>query len=170
MALFFYITGYIVKTYKIQILQSGLYNKLSAFSIFLMPIIILTSYINPEAINMYLNSYGNLFLFFIAAFSGIGMVIYYAQKLEENKVLAWIGKNSITFYIFQFSTIKIIHGIGKKVFPFLEGKNYLYPYYWGYFVIEIIVLSLISIICNRYFWYLFGKNRVQSKKKNEGVD
>lgn len=106
---------------------------------------------------MYINQYGNIGLFYLPATLGIWVTFNMAVVLERNRVLKFFGRNSLIVYIFHDILLSIMHGIGSKMWPQIAGSNYLYPAYWHYFSFAILGLVPIIFICNRWFWFLFGK-------------
>lgn len=152
MAFLFYYSGYIAK---------NLTNikKLQQIWIFMIPIVVIISYWN-KPVKMYDNSYGNLILFFIGAFCGIIMICELSKALEKNQILSWFGKNSIIVYVTHFIMIKTLHFIGKKIIPEVSECNYLYPANWHYFLLIVLLMVPTIYICNRWFYVLFGKKKV----------
>lgn len=156
MALLFFVIGYHSK-----ISYSGRERSKSIMIdvwILLVPIgIICSSYNLPVA--MYQNDYGNLFLFFTGAFSGIVVVCKIGERLQNNQLLIWFGQNTIYFYVLHFSFIKGLHFIGKVLFSNRILPNYSYPIYWVYYLLCLLLLIPVSMLCSRCFSPLFGKQK-----------
>src|SRR5699024_6365682 len=103
MALFFFMCGYHCKISYSRLTKSN--NIIFDIWILLIPIgIICSSYNAPVA--MYLNDYGNIFLFFMDAFIGIVVVCKIGGRIQNNQLLIWFGQNTIYFYVLHFSFIK----------------------------------------------------------------
>ena len=154
MALLFFLIGYQCKISCITLserksISSGIWILLIPFGI------VCSTYNTP--VTMYLNDYGNMLFFFIGAFSGIIVICKIAKGLEGNKLIIWIGQNTIYFYVLHFAFIKGLHFIGKSIFPTLTFSNYSYPIYWIYYMICILLLIPIVIVCRRWLPILFGK-------------
>jgi len=113
-------------------------------------------------VDMHTNHYGNILLFFISAFAGILMVIC-ISKLFYNKSIVFVGKNTLIYYMLSDLTITISIFITKKVFILLNIiiDNYCLGliYVCIYVTISCFFLAIISLIINRYFFFLVGKNR-----------
>lgn len=54
-----------------------------------------------DTVEMRVNWYGNIFLFYLSAISGCLMLIYISRIISESKCLEFIGKNTIIFYSFE---------------------------------------------------------------------
>lgn len=154
MALLFFLIGYQCKISCITLAERKSIR--SDIWILLIPFVIVCSTYNTS-VTMYLNDYGNILLFFICAFSGIIVICKIAKGLEDNKLIIWIGQNTIYFYVLHFAFIKGLHFIGKSIFPELTSSNYSYPIYWIYFWICIVLLIPVVMLCKRWFSILFGK-------------
>lgn len=128
------------------------------FWIVAIPITAICSFWNSP-VTMYDNSYGNLLLFGITSICGIWATLEIGSALQSNSILQWLGKNSVIIYVFHGRLLNVLHGLGKMLFPALTNSNYSYPAYWHYFLITMVALVPIVCICNRYFWFLFGKNK-----------
>lgn len=154
MALLFYISGYLLKS----VLERERSEKVMQWWFLAMPITVICSSWNTP-VTMYNNGYGNTFLFVLGAASGIYMVCGLAKGLKKNIILSWIGKNSVIIYVLHFPLIKVLHFIGKILFPNVQN-SYLYPANWEYFLIAIILLLPATYICNKWFGWMFGKRNV----------
>lgn len=158
MALLFYLSGYFTKSINVNIYTNKKYILIKYIWIFSIPIIVICSYWNTP-VTMYVNTYGNLLLFFITAVCGIVMICNLAKGLQNNKFLSWIGKNSVIIYVLHFKVIDILHILGKKLLPKFDKLKYSYPVYWYYFVGCILVLLPSVYICNRWLGSFFGKKK-----------
>lgn len=156
MAFLFYYLGYCAKHHDWKAVP----RKNSCW-IFLGPVVVAISAVNTP-VAMYENNYGNIILFFIAAISGIVFVCELSRCLEKNVLLGWYGRNSIIVYVLHFSVIKILHFIGRKIFPQIAQSNYLYPFNWCYFMAVALLMIPAILFCNRFIPFLFGKGRVKN--------
>lgn len=151
MAMLFYLLGA-----HCSILDVTNYKWLHQIWIFVIPIVVCCSFWN-EPVAMYLNSYGNLILFFIGAFCGIYVTCNIGWCTQNNKILIWFGQNSIYCFVLHFVLIKGLHFAGKHIFPQLALINYQYPIYWCYFLLCIVILMAIVPVCDFWLAPLFGK-------------
>ncbi len=86
---------------------------------------------------------------FIAIVCGISLIVYISKKINNLKILEFIGRNSIVFY---FMSGVAPATIGKLAGMFLEERSY---------IITVVVAGLsittsyfITLIINRYFKWL----------------
>lgn len=152
MAMFFYLGG----IYSFRELNQSIHIKLKHMWVLLPPLIIICSYWNAP-VTMYSNEYGNLALFAISSMAGILVCYEMGRRLEDNKLLLWLGQCSVGIYIFHARVINAFHVIGHMILPSLE--NYLYPAYWHYFIIAILVLIPMVYVIEKYIPFLIGKKR-----------
>ncbi len=153
MAFLFYYLGYCVKHHDWKAVP----NKTSCW-IFLGPVVVAISAVNTP-VAMYENNYGNIILFLIGAISGIVFICELSKCLKKNALLGWYGRNSIIIYVLHFSMIKVLHLVGRKVFPQIAQNNYLYPFNWFYFMAIALLMVPVILFCNRFVPFLFGKRR-----------
>lgn len=145
-----------------SILKKTNYKWLHQIWILLIPVVVCCSFWN-EPVAMYLNSYGNLMLFFIGAFCGIYIACNMGWCMQDNKILIWFGQKSVYCFVLHFALIKGLHFIGKRVFPQLSLINYQYPIYWCYFFLCIIILIAIVPVCDSWLAPIFGKQKTSKK-------
>lgn len=155
MAFFFYSFGYYVKRKKAKT-GSNDSAVIQHTWILLGPATVIISALNTP-VAMYENTYGNLFLFMLGAILEIAFVWELAKELESNTLLGWYGRNSLIIYVLHFGMIKVLHLLGKFVFPGIAQSNYGYPYNWIYFIAISILMIPIGYFCNTYIPFLFGK-------------
>ena len=98
------------------------------FPVFLVLLCICSKLNSP--VLWYSNSYGNLLLMIIGAFSGIYLTMQCANIVVENRLVRYWGMNSMTIYVYQFITYRCL------------------SVFWGK-LIQINILSvLLTIICS----------------------
>lgn len=158
MAFLFYFLGFCLKD-SFELVMVKVQKNGSGVWILLIPVVIICAYYN-DPILMYLNLYGNLVLFFIGAVAGGFAVCLIAKLLENNRLLGWYGKNSLYIYVIHFTLLRALHLVGKTIFPQLAQKNYLYPYFWIYFMLAVVMFIPIIWLCEHFFAPLFGKKRI----------
>lgn len=155
MALLFYLLGYHCRFWV------GRNNECKNKGLWVVsiPVVVICSCWN-KPVAMYLNSYGNLFIFFVGAFSGIIMVCGLSRNLQNNRFLAWFGRNSIIIYILHFKIIDAVHSVGNRALPEIFKLTNSYPVYWYNFVIVILLIVPIVYICERHLGMIFGKRQI----------
>lgn len=124
----------------------------------LLIINLIISHLNGK-VDMWSNSYGNLILFFIGAYSGSLFLIFFIKKfILNNKFLEYIGKNSLVILAYHKRGITII----KVVFIYIlkmsipEG-NTIFDLIFS--LIEILLCIPIIVVLNKYFPFFIGKGK-----------
>ncbi|NPE27874.1 acyltransferase family protein [Methanococcoides sp. SA1] len=104
--------------------------------------------------------YGNYFLFYISAFSGILSYITLFKKIGSFKVLEFLGKNTLIILglhrIIKVSLKEVIALALNDSSISFENSYILTILLVG---INLVVLVPFIIIINRYFPYILGKTR-----------
>lgn len=113
---------------------------------------------------MHVNSYGNIFLFYLSAFAGICMVISLSVMIAENKMLEFFGRNTLIFY-----ALEPIQYFANFTLGLCAGFIPHYDNIAVRIIVSVIAVcfiaaasSLAAIIINKYFPFLIGQRR---KKK-----
>lgn len=118
--------------------------------------------ISGHSTDLYWNCYGNFILFYIAALSGAVVWILIFKKLYiKGKLLAYIGKNSLIFYVLHQNIIMPICG---KIFEYIvDYQKLTYIKRMGYFGIETIMVCMMIVPCayiiNKFFPFIVGKSK-----------
>lgn len=97
----FYMLGNILKR-SITLLERHHNNKMGMLAIAAVGFGALVAYTNSP-VDFYRNSYGNLLLFYIGAVLGCFALLYLGSFLTSSKLCKYIGKNSIAFYVWNFT-------------------------------------------------------------------
>lgn len=110
-------------------------------------------------IDMRLNIFDNIFLFYPAAFAGIFTCISLSHKLEKNHVLEYLGKNSMQLFVwhlivFTFLSKIILHYTTPQTLGTLRN-TFFAPLYT--FISIITILLILKFWRSRY--YLLQKIR-----------
>lgn len=166
LAIVFLSIGYLLKTVDI--------NKY-IFSPFLIPVYLAINILSNNAnidfcgklarTDMYYHNIGNGFLFFIAAITGSFAFISLSQLIKHNKILEFIGMNSIIFYTFNKVGIKYGASIMKEfssVFKFLSNE---YIMLISILVIACIFIAIVSQCITKVYPFIIGKNIDLNKRK-----
>ena len=119
---------------------------------FLIGLILITVIISLSNFNLYghqvdlrLNRLNNYFLFYLAGVSGILAVISISIKVNKNKIMEYLGRNSLLLFVWH---LVVFSYISDFVFLFLTSEEvielrnvYLAPFYC---VVSILVILTIS--------------------------
>ncbi len=132
------------------------------YSIFLMAIFIITTFFFANLnfdnfgvqVDLRLNRLNNYFYFYIAAISGILATIFISKYINKNKVLEYLGKNTMPLFIWHYF---VFIYLSKVFFLFHPSKN-LVNFRNEYYTIIYTTLSIIFIMCaveikNRFNYY-----------------
>lgn len=151
-ALVFGFMGYLIRPYLDKYLASkNLYKGLGWISLLLCAII---SFYN-EPVGMYINQYGNKFLFTLTSVLGIFFIFDISVSLRNSLFLQWCGRESIIIYVMQFLVVRIVMALLSSIVP---GFFYsIYPFYIITFLTVLVILVPIVWFSDRYLWWAFGK-------------
>lgn len=141
-------------------------SKIKASKYLLFALFIISGIISIKNgfINMYRLSFGNYFLFYIAAI--IGIVIYFeiSKFIKGQAILEYIGKNSLIF----MSTHMFIMNVLLKLYQQnidLKQNLFVVNILGVIFAITAIVASVpIVYIINNYMPFIIGKRNLISEK------
>ncbi|MBM7655465.1 acyltransferase family protein [Neobacillus cucumis] len=164
----FYGAGYFYKEFHKKL------EWMNQFKIFILLMLInfVTGYLNfnytGERVDFYNSSLGNIFLFYLSAFSGIGAFVILIKRIKKNKSLQYIGKNSfiylafhqkIVFFVFSLMIQKSVFNVETIAdYPIVEGLLYT--------LITVIILVPAVYAINHYFPFMLGKTTRKSTSLN----
>lgn len=136
-SMFFIYLGYFIKHRKIEIKKD---RNLYMINFFIISI--LTCYLNYKKygyhVDIYSCRFGNYLLFMISAISGsIGLIMLF-KKIHKCKILEYIGKNSLIYYVFHGT----FFGVFNKIVIDLKLQKYIFS---KTFAVIYIVAGLILI-------------------------
>lgn len=156
-AIVFLELGYLTRKVK-------LINKISKPSILIVLLItnLIAGSINTN-IDISNGKYGNFFLFYIAAISGIFTMIIIIKNLPNSKFISFIGKNSFVYLaIHQYVIFGFLRrNMSKAVFESQFILDKLMVSFYFVIIACIVVYPIVKII-NRWFPFILGR-----KKKNK---
>ncbi|MEG1255518.1 acyltransferase family protein [Clostridium sp.] len=113
--------------------------------------------------SMYETTYGKIFYFYIAAFTGVIAYIQIAQYIKKNnkitKVLEYFGKNSIVVLCTHYLVFFVIRKI-DMLNPIL--KNYIHIKGYIYATITLLISIPVIFTINRFFPWVLGKKKEKS--------
>ena len=86
-----------------------------------------------------------------------------APKIEKHpKLLTFIGRNTLVFYIFHYDTIYPFEQLSNKIGIALSGwSGVIVKFVWS-----LLICTIIAIVLNRYMPQLVGKKRIKSSPSN----
>lgn len=133
----FSLVGFLVRKYNI-------FDKIKKYNEIVFIICILCSYIsavyNENAVNLDGNKYGDLFLFYLGAFSGIMIIILICRKIDNIKYCSFLGKNTMPIigfnYMIMLASLKI-----SKIFIEIN-------WICNFFITLILTFMFIYILIN----------------------
>jgi acyltransferase len=163
----FYGAGFLYKEY-----QSKLDRFINIKTFVLLIVMnIGTGYLNfihsGERVDFYNSSLGNIFLFYISAFSGIGAVLILIQRVKRNKSLQYIGKNSLVYLalhqkiVFFLINLVIQNSLfdSEKIVEIQMIKGLLYT------LTAVFILVPAVYSTNHYFPFMLGKTTRPNKRQ-----
>lgn len=115
-------------------------------------------------VDMWGNNYGNLILFFIGAYSGILFLIFFIKRfILNNKLLEYIGKNSLVVLAYHRRGITIIKVVFILILKIsIPENNTIFDLIFS--LIEILLCIPIIVILNKYFPFFIGKGKKNERK------
>lgn len=155
----FILIGYSIKEH-ISYLKQGK-KALIGFPLLLLNgiIAILGSKQNGD-IDLYFCHSGGIFYLLFNSLLGSIAIILISSSISRNKFLEFCSSNSLAFYAFQNRLVIPIFDKGIRVIDIkLFGNNYDWIEWIIVFICTVIVLSVISIIINRFIPWAVGKKR-----------
>lgn len=110
--------------------------------------------------DMHENLYGNILLFYVAAFSGIIMLLSASMIIKKNRILEYFGRNSLVFYAFEPIQYFINFVLKTLGFQWTEYPNTLILYVVTVIAVAVIAaLSCVaSAVVNKFFPFFIGKS------------
>lgn len=112
-------------------------------------------------VEMHVNSYGNLPLFYLSAFAGVGMVVSLSVMISENRMLEFFGRNTLVFYSLEPIQYFANFMLGVCVGFIPHYDNVLVRIAVSVCVVCVVtsLSSFAAIVVNKYFPFLIGKRR-----------
>lgn len=151
----FYLLGYMAKTKHSFYECSNRRIIVGILTYFGLCIVSLIFY-NHCSMDVHKNDYYNVILCATMIFIGCELCYLVAPRLKKYpKILTFIGKNTLIFYIFHYDTIKPFEKICIKIgFQCIGWGGVLMEFMWA-----VIVCSLIAYFLNRFAPVLIGKKK-----------
>ncbi len=108
---------------------------------------------------MYFN---NIFLYFVGAFSGIGIILAISKLLPKNTISYWLSLNTIIIFPLHKITFNIFEGIGVIVFKLDLGFKSDLLFAAFFTTGALLVCIPASLIIHKYFPWIIGKIPLQA--------
>lgn len=143
--------GYLYKIDKLKINESVIFTVIYAVMGTLLCFI---SYkILGYHFDIDLDKIGSFLLYYLTAFAQINWLIIVFKKIKKLKLLPFIGRNSIIFYVWHMQAFYIYTLVMANVVV----ERYLVLILE--MITSIIMLSILSIVINKYFPYILGRKK-----------
>jgi fucose 4-O-acetylase-like acetyltransferase len=113
-----------------------------------------------DSVSLRANTYGNYFLFYIAAFTGVFGYILISQLVQGFKPLLYLGKNSLIIFTLHALAFPLIKGLLKFVFkvPLMNLQDSI-PAALLFTAACVLVLIPAIYVINKYFYFILGRPR-----------
>ncbi len=156
---FFIGIGYVLRTYSNElnkILQKGLLNYL--LCLFYLILVGLNALYLNNNITFANNVFGNIFIFLPFSILGSYCVLYISNKINNNKLLLFVGSNSLLFYFFQNQILNVI----KKVLSFtnISSPDFFAPILMVLLAVFILVIPIN--LTNKFVPIMTGTKKIIS--------
>jgi len=155
----FYGLGFFYKVYQDKLDR---YLHFNTFIFFLI-INVITGYVNyvftGDRVDFYNSSLGNIFLFYVAAISGIGAFMTGIKHIKRSKALQYVGKNSLIYLALHQKIIFFLISVVMQKY-ILDYSNLVnIPVVKG--ILYTLIAAFISVpavyIINHYMPFMLGK-------------
>jgi len=159
MAIFFLGSGYLFKEF-LHIVTDMNRLKSIFFSVSSFVLMVLFARMNDK-VDMDYVFYGNPFIFILAALSGVSAMLFLSQAIGNNRLLSFLGRNSLLIMGFQFP---VLRGV-LKVYALLIDQDEMilrssFAHSTACSVITIVLTIPLILLFNKYLFFLLGKSRV----------
>jgi fucose 4-O-acetylase-like acetyltransferase len=145
-ALQFFFVGNFCRVFLLNedVVEHKIFEK--AFSLLALTIYILLSSLWMNRVNMATNHYGNIIVFELLAFLGIGGIVFLYKWQSRCKIgtgRGYLGRNTLVIFALHQPILRIIRFLGERVFPSFPVEANL-----GYALAAdiVVVLCLIPLI------------------------
>lgn len=105
--------------------------------------------------DLYYCKLGNPLFFLIAACSGVAGAILLCRQVGRSAPLAWIGRNSLTFYAFEALTIPLAERLIRFAFPAVSAPSI--PALLAVVLLSCAMMAAISVFIHRFCPLIVGK-------------
>jgi fucose 4-O-acetylase-like acetyltransferase len=141
---FGYLWNFIPKG-KLEILKKYAFKIFFIFTVSTIIFALINFNLHGHQVDLRINKLNNFFLFYLSSISGILAVVSISSQINKNKILEYLGKNSLILFVWH---LVIFSYISDFVFIFLTSEQviklrnvYLAPFYS---IVSIIIIISIS--------------------------
>lgn len=117
---------------------------------------------DPGHIDLYQGFYLNIPYFYISAFSGILFYFLLCKYIPDNKIMNFLGVNSLIIYAFHMRALTVVNLIVYKILKLQLAEN-SFIVACVFTFLQIIILIPVIFIINRYFPFFIGKRKLRTK-------
>lgn len=110
------------------------------------------------------NQYGNYFLFYVAAWLGIGAILILARVWEKSAILSYLGLNSLIIFGLHFPLRLIVMKLTSMVCH-IEIDAIRASLWWSSLETILVLLILVPLIylTNKYLFFFIGKSKAPAQ-------
>lgn len=141
MAMLFIYIGYIMKENKFEIKRDRTLYMISFFVVSICTCILNYNKVGYR-VDFYTYAFGSYILFMLSAISGSFALIMLFKKIRKAKILEYIGKNSLIYYIFHYTLFvaftKILLELGVREAIFSKMLSVVYVITGIIFIIPVV--------------------------------
>jgi len=154
-AIVFYGLGYVVS--KSEASRVVIFSKSRFLAIAVLCGILLLTVKSNGRVNMNRMQFGNLALFYLGAFSGIGVTILVSQIVHRNIFSEWLSKNTIVVFPLHTLIFSVFTGIGVIVLGIDHSFKDNFMFTVLYTIGAFAVCFPTSYILTNYFPWIIGR-------------
>lgn len=148
-ALGFYTLGFLLK-------QKGALKKKSVLVEAVLFVSVCVIGILNGRVLMYENQYGNPVLFLLTSIAGFYLVNDISYYLKNQRLLSWMGENSIIIYVLHFFIVQGIRGFMSRM---VGGFSKSQMFGIVVFLLSYTIVLCMTWFCDKHLGILFGRSR-----------
>ncbi len=153
----FYGIGFLIQNKLEKLIEKRI---ITGISLILFGVIsIILSHLNGR-IDMNGNNYGNFFYFYAASLSGILTLICLSKLIGYNRIMCYIGENTIIILVLHNISHSIINGILKFALHIpVKSYEHMLGYLIGITLLQIALIVPAIYIINHFMPFLIGRKK-----------
>jgi acyltransferase len=104
--------------------------------------------------------YGNCLMFYLAAISGLLVIVLISKKMKRNFVMQYLGRNSLVI----FGVNPFILAVIRRLIILPPGMPTIMSILIGvgYTIVTLLISVPIIYIINNYFPFILGKRKMKN--------